>query len=188
MWAIGIDVGGTKTSIGLIDTRTGRIAERVELVTPPPAKTGKPFLDRVAGAARRIAETSDGAAGAPVGIGICELLDSAGEIVSAHRVKWASREVRSAFGFAGRVAIEADARAAAIAEAAHGAGAGLRHWIYANAGTGIATILMDAASPYPGAHGRALCSGMGPATFLPGHSTGESVEDISGGAGMLQRA
>jgi glucokinase len=188
MWAIGIDVGGSKASIGLVDTATGNIAERVEVVTPPREEAGRQFLDHVSEAAKRLAETHAGAAGAPVGIGMCELVDRAGEIVSAHRVNWTSREVRAAFGFAGRVTIEADARAAALAEAAHGAGAGLRHWIYANAGTGIATVLMDGATPYLGAHGHALASGMGPATFLSGHPSAGSVEEIAGGAGMLQRA
>jgi glucokinase len=187
MWAIGVDVGGSKTSVGLVDTASARIVEHVDLATPPLDETGQRFLDAVAETAKGLlARIAD--ANTPVGVGICELVDVDGEIVSAHRVNWRSREVRSVFGFAGRVTIEADVRAAAAAEAVHGAGVGLRHWIYANAGTGIATVLMDGETPYLGAHGRGLASGLGPVTFLSANPSGWSVEDVAGGAGMLNRA
>lgn len=124
----------------------------------------------------------------PAGIGICELVDIGGEILSAHRVRWGTADVRRAFAFAKSVAIEADVRAAAIAEAEFGAGAGLRHWIYANAGTGIATVLMDGRTPYLGAHGRGVAMGMSLAELRPSGQVSPTVEDIAGGAGMLLRA
>lgn len=187
MLAIGVDVGGSKTSVGLVDTSTGRIILRTELATPPLAKTECGFVEQVAAAARRLADAFVECVTLPVGFGMCELVHGDGEIVSAHRVKWTSSQIRDAFGFASYIAIEADVRAAALAEAIHGAGAGYRHWIYANAGTGIATVLMAGDQPYYGAHGRAIASGMGPVSFLA-TDTPAHVEDLAGGAGMLKRA
>lgn len=184
MRAIGVDVGGSKASVGLIDTMTGTIIDRVQIPTPALEETGPPFLTALADAA----QTLQAREALPVGIGICEIVEGNGEIVSAHRVRWTSAEVRAAFPFAKGVAIEADVRAAAIAEARFGAGRGLVHWIYANAGTGIATVLMAGDWPYPGAHGRAVAAGMSPADFASKESAAPTVEEIAGGAGMLARA
>lgn len=184
MRAIGIDIGGSKTLVGVVETVTGAIVARIELATPPPGAAGPQFLDMLADAVRALPARGD----MPLGIGICELVDTGGEIVSAHRVRLASKAVHEALAFAGPVVIEADVRAAALAEAIHGAGRGFGHWLYANAGTGIATVLMHGDRPYPGAHGRALASGMSPATFHADGSASLTVEDFSGGAGLLQQA
>jgi glucokinase len=119
---------------------------------------------------------------------MCELVDTHGEIVSSYRVNWSSSAIRLALGFGGRIVIEADVRAAAIAEAVHGAGAGLRHWIYANVGTGVSTAVMNGATPYLGCYGRGLAFGMGPATFVADDPSVASIEEMSGAAGMLRRA
>ena len=187
MLAIGVDVGGSKAWVGIVDTADGRVVERVDIATPPVEETGDAFLAVVAEAARGLA-AGHGDAPMPAGVGICELVDIGGEILSAHRVRWEAPDVRRAFGFAAKVAIEADVRAAAIAEAEFGAGAGLRHWIYANAGTGIATVLMDGRTPYLGAHGRGVAMGMSLADLRPSRQVSPMVEDIAGGAGMLVRA
>jgi glucokinase len=187
MLAIGVDVGGSKASVGVVDTADARIVERLEIATPPVEETGDAFLAAVAEAAHRLAARPGGTL-MPTGIGICELVDIGGEILSAHRVRWKTADVRRAFSLAKIVLIEADVRAAAVAEADFGAGAGLRHWIYANAGTGIATVLMDGRTPYLGAHGRGVAMGMSLADLRPVEGPSPTVEDIAGGAGMLARA
>jgi glucokinase len=184
MLAIGVDVGGSKASIGLIDTANGTVLRRMQVRTPPLAETGVPFIAEVADAARALLAQA-GTEVTAAGIGICEIVETNGEIVSAHRVSWTSADIRRAFAFAGRVVIEADIRAAAVAEARFGAGRGLAHWIYANAGTGIAIVLMTGERPYPGGHGRAVAAGMSRSTFLADDAP--CVEEIAGGAGMLLR-
>jgi glucokinase len=187
MLAVGVDVGGSKASIGLIDVARGAVLQRVQVRTPPLEETGALFLAEIAGAVRFLLARAGKAEPLPVGIGICEIVETSGEIVSAHRVRWTSSEVHRAFSFARRVVIEADVRAAAVAEARFGAGQGLAHWIYANAGTGVATVLMEGETPYPGAHGRAVAAGMSHAAFALTHDT-PRIEEIVGGAGMLARA
>jgi glucokinase len=187
MLAVGVDVGGSKASVGIVDTTDGRVVERLEIATPPVEETGDAFLAAVAEAARGLA-ARQGEAFMPTGIGICELVDIGGAILSAHRVRWKTADVHRAFSLAKTVLIEADVRAAAVAEADFGAGAGLRHWIYANAGTGVATVLMDGRTPYLGAHGRGVAIGMSIADFRPAEGPSPTVEDIAGGAGMLERA
>lgn len=185
MLAVGVDVGGSKASVGLIDTTNGAVLRRLQLKTPPPDETGAPFLAEVAAAAGALlAEAGEGPL--PVGVGICEIVETSGEIVSGLRVRWTGPDVRQAFVFAERVAIEADIRAAAVAEARFGAGRSLAHWIYANAGTGIAAVLMAGGRPYPGAHGRAVAAGMSHVALT--HDGAPRVEEVAGGAGMLWRA
>lgn len=184
MRAIGIDIGGSKTLVGVVDASTGGIVELGELATPGQGEPGDRFLDELGDAVRDLS----GAAALPLGVGICELVETDGEIVSAHRVSLTSDALRSMFGFAPIVVIEADVRAAALAEAAHGSGRDLKHWIYANAGTGVATVLMQGGQPYLGSRGRTLSAGMSPVAFVPEAADGAVVEDFAGGAGMLQHA
>ncbi len=184
MNAIGIDVGGSKTVIGLVDTVSGRVDRTVRLETPARARAGSDFLRRVADEARALSAD----AAVPLGVGICEAVDTAGEIVSAHRVPWTTAELRAAFSFAPALTIDSDVRAAAVAEACFGVGRGLGDWLYANAGTGIASVVMRGAAPYLGCRGRAMGLGMSHLVEEDARREPLSVEDIAGGAGMLARA
>ncbi|MEQ8450655.1 MAG: ROK family protein [Nitratireductor sp.] len=184
MNVIGIDVGGSKTVIGLVDTVGGRVERTVRLETPAHERAGGDFLGRVAEEARALAADE----ALPVGVGICEAVDRAGEIVSAHRVPWTSAEVRAAFSFAPALVLDSDVRAAAVAEACFGVGRGLGDWLYANAGTGIASVVMRAAVPYLGCRGRAMGLGMSHLVEEDPRREPVSIEDIAGGAGMLMRA
>lgn len=181
---IGIDVGGSKTVIGLVDAVSGRVDRSVRLETPARERAGSEFLGRVAAEARALASGAD----LPLGVGICEAVDTAGEIVSSHRVPWTSAQLREAFSFAPVLAVDSDVRAAAVAEASLGVGRGLGDWLYANAGTGIANVVMRGAVPYLGCRGRAI--GLGMSHLVEENPGGKhvSVEEVSGGAGMLSRA
>lgn len=186
MLALGVDVGGSKASLGIVDVATGAVLDSMAVPTPPLAQADARFLADVAEAARGLAARAGAAAPLPAGIGICEVVETDSQIVSAYRVRWTTDGIRAAFSFATSVAVEADIRAAATAEALFGAGRGLGHWIYANAGTGIATVLMSGDRPFCGAHGRGVAAGMGPASLADGAAP--SIEDLAGGAGMLARA
>lgn len=184
MRAIGIDIGGSKTLIGLIEASTGKIIKCIEFITPSHHESDHCFLSRLVEATHDLS----GSAQLPIGVGICELVEATGDIVSAHRVSLTSDAVRSAFSFAHIIVIDADVRAAALGEAVHGSGRGLKHWIYANAGTGIGTVLMQGDRPYLGSRGRTLAAGMSPIAFVSETAAGAIIEDFAAGAGMLQRA
>jgi glucokinase len=181
-FALGIDVGGTKTALGIVDTATGAIIRRETLATPHP-QAGSGFLAEVAEAATRLDEQRKCA----IGLGLCELVTTEGVISSGWRIKWSTQEVLAAFDLWPSTKIDADVRAAARAEARFGAGRGLKHWIYANAGTGIACCLMVDGAPHLGASGLGMAWGMSPAS-LAGESPVATIEDLSGSAALLKAA
>lgn len=182
--AIGVDIGGSKTAIGLIDLETGDVIAEEVFDTPDQAGTG-PFLARMKEAVARLRA---GTEVTKIGIGLCELVDNDGHIVSAHRVRASATELREAFSDFATVVIESDVLAAALAEARFGAGRDALQWVYVNAGTGISSVLMTGEDCYSGAHGWAICLGMSPVDLANGQGNTGVIEDSAGGAGLLRQA
>lgn len=175
--AIGIDVGGTKTAAGLVDTATGTREARLERGTRPRREASEVLADCV-GMAQRLAA---GQVGTPIGIGVCELVDREGRMRSAQTIDWRDTDVAGAFAAIGPAVVESDVRAAATAEARFGGGRGVEDMLYVTVGTGISSCLVLAGRAYPGARGNAICFGAPP------------VEDAAGGlalaaAGRRERA
>jgi glucokinase len=154
-WAIGIDIGGTKTAAGLIDLADGRIMAR--RLQPTPRNDGAAVLEIVIEFARSLvaeAKTMN-LRPASIGIGVCELVTPSGEIVSEASIPWKGQPI------AGRVfdkthlpvSLDADVRVAARAEARLGAGRNFRSFLYVTVGTGISASFVLDAAPYVGARG-----------------------------------
>jgi len=169
--AVGIDVGGTKIAAGLVDVERGEVVRSERLVTAP-ERGGAAVLADCAGLAARL-----GGDGVPVGVGICEVVDRAGQLASAETVEWRDLDVPAAFGGAG-VTLESDVRAAALAEARFGAGAGLGSFLHLVVGTGAAACLVVGGRPHRGEHGNAIILGAPPVEQVAGGATlGERVHD-----------
>lgn len=173
--AIGIDIGGTKIAVGLVFP-DGRLEHRTEIAT-----AGATLDDVAAAAGRRTV--------AGVGVGICELVDNEGEVRSSASVPWTTAELRAALGDLGPVTVEADVRAAAVAEARFGAGRPFSSFVYVTIGTGISHCLVQDGEPYRGAHGFAQLSGSATLSFRCPHC-GEpvrlSAEDVASGAALAR--
>src|SRR5258706_13423762 len=92
---IGIDVGGTKTAAGLVMFPGGDIRAQRRFPTDT-ARGGQAVLDDVF----RVAEglTTEALAAnfrlRGIGVGVCELVDLAGHVVSANCVAWKNLPVR----------------------------------------------------------------------------------------------
>jgi glucokinase len=185
--AIGVDVGGTKTALALVDPASGETLAYDEFATPPLAETGAPFIGEIARHAEALsgeAARRNGELGG-IGIGLCEIVDREGQIASSHRINWLKPCILTPLRKLAPVTLAADVRAAGFAEARLGQGKGRSHWLFVNAGTGIVSVLMNGDSPYEGAHGRALALGMSPACFIVhGEGPEPTVEDLAGGAGL----
>jgi glucokinase len=153
--AVGIDVGGTKIAAGLVESATGRVLQREELATRA-ERGGAAVLADCAVLARSL-----GGGEHPVGIGLCELVDLDSRPASAETVDWRDLDVAGAVE-APRVALEADVRAAARAEAVFGAGAGRSPFLYVIVGTGASACLVVDGRPFAGAHGGAVTLGAPP--------------------------
>jgi glucokinase len=185
--AIGVDIGGSKTAIGLIALESGKVLREEVFDTPSLGETGAAYLARIKDI---VSCLRAGADAAKIGIGLCELVDNAGRIVSAHRVNVNEAQLRAAFADFETVVVESDVHAAALAEARFGEGRELKQWVYVNAGTGISSVLMKGEDTYNGAHGWAICLGMSPVDLANGSAGSEPhvIEDRAGGAGLVREA
>jgi glucokinase len=179
--AIGIDIGGTKIAVGGV-FHDGRLIELTRLPTRGTT------LAELAAVAAGVAGRLEGRAEiAGVGVGICELVDADGQVGSAASVPWTAAALAEALDALGPVTIEADVRAAALAEARFGAGRPFATFLYLTIGTGISHCLVQNGEPYRGAHGHAQLSGSAPLSFRCPHC-GElvrlSAEDVASGAAL----
>lgn len=172
--AIGIDIGGTKLAAALVETDTGRVLAQGRRGTDPWRGAGDVLRDCV-----ELADEVSGASQArrlPVGMGVCELVDPSGRITSAATLDWSGVDIVGAFDGYGRVVVESDVRAAAIAEARFGAARDLHSCVYLSVGTGIAFTLLIEGVPYRGSRGNALLLGA------------PMVEEVASGAALARLA
>ncbi len=167
--AVGIDVGGTKIAAGLCDLDRGQVLARHTVATP--RGDGPAALAACAAAAARVAP-----GGAPIGLGLCELVDREGRPKSAQTLDWRELDIAAAFASTGPVVVDSDVRTAGRAEALLGAGRGYGRLIFLNIGTGISYALLRDGVPDPGARGYAIIVGA------------PAVEDVAGGYGLATLA
>ena len=189
--ALGIDVGGTKTAAGVVTFPDGRIHLRRQIPTRP-ERGGDPALGDVLELATALAVEAqslnlrvDG-----IGLGICELVSSTGEIVSANCLPWQSADVLEGLSTVAPVVIEADVRAAALAEAMFGAGKSLRSFVYVTVGTGISSCLVLDGQPFTGARGvtGTCASSLLPHLSQPWDSAAAvTLEQIASGPALVTR-
>jgi glucokinase len=156
-WSIGVDVGGTKIAAGAVELGSGAVAFRRETPTRPERGAAALLAD-----IEMLAETiagelrSDGRVPAAVGIGVPELVDAAGHIRSAHLLDWSTIPLTDRLGAIAPAFIAADVRAAALAEARHGAGREFDSFAYISIGSGISSTVVQDGVPLVGARGGAL--------------------------------
>lgn len=166
---MGIDVGGTKISAGIVDTSTGDVLAREQIATRP-ERGGAPVLADCAVLARSL-----GGGELPVGIGLCELVSLDGTPASADTIDWRGLDLAAAVR-APALTLESDVRAAALAEARFGAGAGRSPFLYVVVGTGASACLVIGGEPYAGAYGHAIVLGAPP------------IEGLASGRALARRA
>src|SRR5262249_51747583 len=90
----------------------------------------------------------------------------------------------------GPVTIDADVRAAALAEARFGAGRPYQLFVYVTVGTGISSTLVQDGRPFAGARGNALVLTSGSMTTICpqcGDLISTVLEDIASGPALVRR-
>lgn len=190
-WAIGIDVGGTKIAAGLVDPETGRTTGRRTMPTGAD-RGGAAVLADVEAVAGDLADEARarGRTVAAVGVGVPELVDPEGRIGSGHAFDWRGLPVSGRLGEIAPATIEADVRAAALAEARFGAGQPFASFAYVSVGTGISSTLVLDGRPWRGARGAALVLSTGP-TSVPCPRCGGLepfvLEEYASGPGLVRR-
>lgn len=120
-----------------------------------------------------------------VGIGVAELVDPAGNVTSSHTIDWQGVPVRDRFLRFGLAAVDSDVRAAALGEAAFGAGERFSTFVYVTVGTGISCCLVQDLRPHAGARGNALILARGcpdpEASERP-----ELLEEVAAGPALVE--
>ena len=167
---LGVDVGATKLAFAIVDPENALVLSASTVETAA-ERGGDAILADCVREADRLASDHEIAA---VGIGVCELVNLEGEITSHVSIDWRNLDIPGAFAHIGPTQIESDVRAAARAEALHGAGQGLASFLYVNAGSGLSSCLVLDGVPYAGARGNAILIGAGP----------PASEQIAGGTGI----
>jgi glucokinase len=184
--ALGIDVGGTKVALVLLDGAGEVLAERRLRNRDHP--NADALLDAVAREALAMAERSVGVRG--VGVGICELVSPSGTIESSATIPWSRSDLEQALGTIGPLTVEADVRAAARAEAVFGSARTLPSFGYVTIGTGISSTFVRDGEPWAGVHGAAQLLGSARIDVPCPHCGREvdlCLEDVASGAGILRR-
>jgi glucokinase len=190
VWAIGIDVGGTKIAAGLVRFPAGNVTCRQIIRTRAERGPEEVLTDVVTLAFALSAQLPHGERFAGIGIGVPELVDVQGRITSGQTIDWRGIALSDRLAEIGAVCIEADVRAAALAEAWFGAGRPYRLFAYVTVGTGISSTLVQNGRRYAGARGNALVLASGPtSTVCPqcGARISTVLEDIASGPALARR-
>ncbi len=172
---IGIDVGGTKIAAALV--AGGEVLAR----TTVPTGASRPGREVLADAVAAAEAVGSGHAIAGVGVGVPEIVDPGGRIVTDAVIGWAGEAVEEAFAHLGPATVVADVLAAALAEARLGAGRGFASFAFVTVGTGISYTLVLDGRPYAGARGAAVLLGSG-------RLGGVVLEDVASGPAIARAA
>lgn len=176
---LSIDVGGTKTRIGLVDA-AGAVTHEHDV----PTRVGADDVTRVVHlAVVAVAQTRPDA----VAVGFPEYVGPDGRLTSTEVLTWATQPASALAAAlaphglgADRIVIDSDVRLGAVGEAAWGSGRGVSSLLYVSLGTGLSSTLVLGGDPWPGARGE----GIGLGEF---HTDDGTLESQVSGAGIQAR-
>ncbi|MCR2803548.1 ROK family protein [Paenibacillus soyae] len=172
-FALGVDIGGTKTALGLVDSE-GQVLSKTSLATDL-SLTPDEMVGKMADAARTLLSYNGLQAADLQGIGIGApgpLNTRLGQIAEPPNLRsWWGFPIVQAFQshFAAPIVLENDATAAALAEKWVGAAKTADHFVYITISTGIGAGIYS--------HGRLITGASGNAGDI-----GHMVVDPAGGA------
>jgi predicted NBD/HSP70 family sugar kinase len=141
---IGIDVGVSMISAGVVDPRTGVVIARRREATP----SGEFEVLRacVAIAGQLASRHPVGS----IGLAVPEIVDSEGVVQSGATWDWRSPDVRLAFADIAPTLVHSDVRAAAFGEAQAGAAQALDCFVYVTVAAGISAVVVRNGRPWEG--------------------------------------
>ena len=184
--ALGVDVGGTKTRVVIIDEQ-GRVLVVDEVATSVDGGAD-PRLERSLALAQDIARRAieEGWGIGAIGVGMPEYVDALGRLRSRDVIAW-DRQPLEVFEVMGPVTVESDVRCGAVAEATVGAGRDATSMLYASIGTGISSTLVLDGLPWRGSRGEAIALGELPVDRSLDAGSAATVEQFASGAAIGRR-
>jgi glucokinase len=182
---LGVDVGGTKVRVALVDDAGGILAmaessTRTEDRADPGMRVSLATAQRVAELAAQ-----DGLEIAGVGVGVPEYVRD--NLLHSDLVLAWTRQPADLFAEIAPVTVESDVRCGALAESTFGAGRGCESMLYASIGTGISCAIVLGGAVWSGHRGEAIALGELPVerTLEAGAIT--TVEEFASGAAIARR-
>ena len=140
--AIGIEVGVSMISAGVVDSRTGAVVARCHEATPNGATE---VLRTCAAIAGQLASRHSVGF---IGLAVPERVERDGAVPRAVTRSWRSTDVRLAFADIAPALVHSDVRAAAFCEAQAGAARGLECFVYITVGTEVSSVVVRHGRPW----------------------------------------
>jgi glucokinase len=188
--ALGIDIGGSKIAAGVV-TQDGNVLFPC-LIPTRAERGGEAVLREVEALSVELINNAEqsGLKIGGIGLSVAELVDLHGNVTSGHTIEWSGYPVQQRLSKIAPTAVEADVRAAALAEATCGAGREYEIFLYLTIGTGISCCLVQNKQPYAGAYGNALVCASSPLTSICaecGASNKIALEEYASGPALARR-
>lgn len=156
MLTIGIDIGGTTVSAGLVDNRN-QIVRKAQM--PTQADRGADdVIERIGGMVQALMAAAGISQAEHIGVGCAGMVDRAtGEVIYSNNIDWHHVPLgrRLAERFHCPVSVDNDAMCATLGEFVAGAGKNVESMVMLTLGTGIGGGLVLHNRLYHGAHGTA---------------------------------
>ena len=149
---IGMDIGGTKTSIGIVDIKSGKVLKKISIPSKKNANDRK-NLDYIIFQTLSLSKNSSIK---KIGIGVPELINNKGIIRGDYNFKWHNKNLAQYFPKSFLVKVDSDVRCHLRAEKFYGHGKKNNNFIYINIGTGLSYSHYKNNIIYSGANGFAI--------------------------------
>tara|TARA_Y100001970_G_C14158619_1_gene817144 strand:+ start:704 stop:1537 length:834 start_codon:yes stop_codon:yes gene_type:complete len=152
MKTIGVDIGGTKTAIAIIDTNKGTIDTKV-IIPSKKYKSDKKNLNLIINTTIELAKTNKIK---HIGIGVPELINNKGIIKGNYNFKWNNFNLKNFFPSSFFIKVDSDVRCHLLAEQKFGKGKNINNFIYINIGSGLSYAHFKENKIYSGSRGYAI--------------------------------
>jgi glucokinase len=149
---VGIDIGGTKTSIGLVDIQKGIVLSK-KIIPSKKFKDDKKNLENIIS---NTIELIGNKKIKNIGIGVPELINNKGLIKGNYNFNWNNKKLDNFFPNKYKVIVDSDVRCHLRAEKFYGHGQKYKNFIYINIGTGLSYSHFKNNQIYEGANGYAI--------------------------------
>jgi len=158
-YCIGVDIGGTKTSIGVVDTNKGKVIIN-KIIKSKATTNDKQNLNNIILETTNLINKFKSQTNfkiKKIGIGVPELITNKGIIRDQYNFKWHNFDLSKKFNKNGFLTkVDSDVRNAIRAEKYYGHGHKIDNFIYINIGTGLSFSHFKNNKIYSGANGFAI--------------------------------
>ena len=158
-YCIGVDIGGTKTSIGVVDTNKGKVIINKIIKSKATANDQQNLNNIILETTNLINKfkSQTNFKIKKIGIGVPELITNKGIIRDQYNFKWHNFDLSKKFNKNGFLTkVDSDVRNAIRAEKYYGYGHKIDNFIYINIGTGLSFSHFKNNKIYSGANGFAI--------------------------------